>query len=502
MSIFGKQVSDEDWSKQVLPLYQTAEPLVSRLCRANEGQATDDLAEAVQDVLARLPAVAEATEGLPNPQSAEAKSASSHFRLALKDCLQGAKYAETMYRDLAGGPGRRMQYEPGMAQRAAAGRISGSKHWSEVFAKSAAEHMKLATDYLSIQAVHLFMTERESRPPSQGPREKTQVQTSTSEAAVAYCTKCGRKNDSHANYCRDCGMPIVRTTGVQQQEEVTGGPLTMTVTMHANAVESPAQAKPDEPKVESAKEAKPQSSIEEICRGFYDPYLFKCIILDNIDGWESFLDSTFKLVAEADRTFANVDRSQFRNEMTALRMELFLLALSHKFGGDDTAVTALHFTKRYLEEMGRLNIYELMSTYNEMLSESTVRDKYEQRPKGSKAEALFASANKTRLDWYYAWIEANMREEVIKNPPDMTDEEKELLDCAGHVSNYMGVDIRKNDYVAVKLLSYRLAVHLNLEQPKLKRKALQQLQAAIYGYYLGAEEYLSNPERYQRTPSA
>jgi hypothetical protein len=151
MSTFGKQVSDEDWSSEALPLYRTAEPLVSRLCRANEGQATDDLADAVQEVLARLPAVVEATEGLPNPQSAEAKSASSHFRLALKDCLKSAKYAETMYRDLAGGPGRRMQYEPGMAQRAAAGRISGSKHWSEVFTKSAAEHMQIARIYFAPQ---------------------------------------------------------------------------------------------------------------------------------------------------------------------------------------------------------------------------------------------------------------------------------------------------------------------------------------------------------------
>jgi hypothetical protein len=319
------------------------------------------------------------------------------------------------------------------------------------------------------------------------------------EAGSIYCTKCGRKNDSQASYCRDCGTPIVATPAVQPQQEVASGPLTMTATMHGNAVEYPQQAKPTETKVESPKEAKPETT-EDMCRGFYDTGIFHATVMD-IDVWSDFVDVAFKHAAEADPSFAKINRSQFKNEMTAIRMELFLLALSRGLKNDDSAVMARLFTKRYLEEMGRLDIYEIMETYNQMLAESAVRNAYGKRDSGCKAEALLASTEKARLDWYYAWIEGHISERSVHNPDDTTDEEKERLSCAGLVCRYIGVDIGKNDCIAVKMLSWRLAVHLGSDH-KLKRKALEQLQAAIYGYYLGAEEYLSNPEKYQRTPSA
>ena len=48
------------------------------------------------------------------------------------------------------------------------------------------------------------------------------------EAGIIYCTKCGRKNDSQANYCRDCGTPIVVAPRLPAKQRVAKSPLTVT----------------------------------------------------------------------------------------------------------------------------------------------------------------------------------------------------------------------------------------------------------------------------------
>jgi len=53
---------------------------------------------------------------------------------------------------------------------------------------------------------------RVSQPPVEATWEQTQTGTSTGETAATYCTKCGRKNDSRASYCQDCGTPIAKVS--------------------------------------------------------------------------------------------------------------------------------------------------------------------------------------------------------------------------------------------------------------------------------------------------
>ena len=288
-----------------------------------------------------------------------------------------------------------------------------------------------------------------------------------------FCPKCGNECANDANFCMLCGAGLA-------------------------LVDVKPQGNPGPGVSAQSDEGTFDNSVEGLCRLFFDWGLFRSTVM-GVDRWSSGLEPIFGWAAEADSSFARVDRAQFQREMTALRMELFLLALLC-LHGDDSEVAARRFTKRYLEEIGQVDLYEIMSTFNHMLAETTVRDVNGQRPKGQKAEALFASTNKARMDWYYAWIDTHIGEQGKKNPPDMTPEEMELLDCAGQVANHVGVDIRRNDCIAVKMLSWRLAVHLGYNEGNLKPKALYRLQSVIFCFYALSEEYLKDPGKFQSAP--
>ena len=110
--------------------------------------------------------------------------------------------------------------------------------------------------------------------------------------------------------------------------------------------------------------SKPKLSIEECCKQFYDSNIFHAIV-SGIDGWSIYLDTTFQTIAEVDQSFLSVDPILFRNEMTALRMELFAFALgsSKKFNPEKFTCPQSILTKSYLEENGSLEIWNIMGEY-------------------------------------------------------------------------------------------------------------------------------------------
>lgn len=111
--------------------------------------------------------------------------------------------------------------------------------------------------------------------------------------------------------------------------------------------------------------SKPKIGIEEFCREFYDrQILHPTIIAGGTDVGSVFLEGAFNYVVEADQSFAAIDPTLFRKEMTALRMELFGLAWSHKFKREEFTLPQSFFTKRYLEENGKLDIWDIMGEYN------------------------------------------------------------------------------------------------------------------------------------------
>ena len=228
-------------------------------------------------------------------------------------------------------------------------------------------------------------------------------------------------------------------------------------------------------------ESKPWLSIEECCRQFYDSHIFHAII-NGIDGWSIILDTYFKSIADVDQSFLSVDPTLFRNEMTALRIELFAFACSKNSKTSKYAIRQSFFTENYLKENGRLDIRGIMGQYNQAIAMSATMKASGKPTPGGIGRALATSVNLRR----YEAVKA-----LKKSLGTIITEDEQFIGCSNHVINFIGADIKREDSVVVKLLASRLASRLECDV-NLKPEALFRLSATIFGFYKGAEEYLKS----------
>jgi hypothetical protein len=228
-------------------------------------------------------------------------------------------------------------------------------------------------------------------------------------------------------------------------------------------------------------ESKPWLSIEECCRQFYDSHIFHAII-NGIDGWSIIWDTYFKSIADVDQSFLSVDPTLFRNEMTALRIELFAFACSKNSKTSKYAIRQSFFTENYLKENGRLDIRGIMGQYNQAIAMSATMNRYGKPTPGGIGRALATSVNLRR----YEAVKA-----LKKSLGTIITEDEWLLSCSNHVINFIGADIKRADSVLIKLLASRLASRLECDI-NLKSEAIFRLGALTLGFYKGAEEYLKS----------
>ena len=119
--------------------------------------------------------------------------------------------------------------------------------------------------------------------------------------------------------------------------------------------------------------SKPKISVEDCCRGFYDSQIFKTKMLESVgmDCWSYYLAQSKDLIAEDDQAFSVVDSDSFWHEMTALRMAVFglecALKVKHKTG---LIARQVFFTKCYLEDIRRQDIWDTLLGYNDVIDHS------------------------------------------------------------------------------------------------------------------------------------
>jgi hypothetical protein len=232
---------------------------------------------------------------------------------------------------------------------------------------------------------------------------------------------------------------------------------------------------------------KPKISIEEFCQQFYDSRIFHAIIAGE-DVWAGFLGSAFKSVVEVEQSFAVIDPTVFKREMTALRIELFGLAWGHRFKEERFTIPQSIFTRHYLEENGEFELWDIMGEYNQAIAQSTTLTERGEQMEGRIARARVTSLNLLRAKRFDRWAEAN-----IGDPSAPTEKEKILANCVARVANRIGADIRRNDCILVKRLTAKLADRLSCE-PNLSVEALFRLGAVIFGLYEGAMEAIKSSD--------
>jgi len=219
---------------------------------------------------------------------------------------------------------------------------------------------------------------------------------------------------------------------------------------------------------------KPKTSIEDACRQFYDFQIFHAVIAGE-DVSKGILDTMFDSVVEADQSFAKIERTLFYQEMCALRLELFGLAWGHKFKQEKFAIQQSIFTRHYLDESGKLEMWAIMGEYNQAVADSVTL-----KATGERMEDWqVVQANKAKVDMFDKWTEANKGATT------------ELDNCVARVANRIGADISRNDSILTKRLAARLADRLGCDV-NLNTEAIFRLSALVYGLYNGAREAIKS----------
>ena len=217
---------------------------------------------------------------------------------------------------------------------------------------------------------------------------------------------------------------------------------------------------------------KPKMSIEEFCQDFYDRFFDAKV--NSIDVGAVFFNTAFDQVAEADRSFAKVDRVLFRREMTALRVELFGLAWMHYFKGkklDKYSLREISFTKKYLESTGRIEIWDIMLFYNKAIGKSG----YELCAGEKARRAWNVSLESFKMNLY-----GKLRTE--------TEFDK---DCIARVLNRLGTDVVWERKITLELLTALCAKRSGCAAD-LDPEAFFRLSVPIYGMYNGAMDAIKS----------
>jgi len=113
---------------------------------------------------------------------------------------------------------------------------------------------------------------------------------------------------------------------------------------------------------------KSKVSLDKFCQEFYDNTILNQVA-ENVDINSVLPEYVKKKIADADDVFANIDLQKFTDEIVILRFELFALSWLHKFG-DRLAVAQSIFTKEYLHDKKRDDIWDAMEHYNQAIAHS------------------------------------------------------------------------------------------------------------------------------------
>jgi len=146
---------------------------------------------------------------------------------------------------------------------------------------------------------------------------------------------------------------------------------------------------------------KPEVNFKDFCRNFYDNQILNPVI-GRSDFGGVFPDYAKTSLTEVDPDFAKVDTLLLKNELIALRFELFALAWLHKFG-EKPAIAQSFFTKKYLQEKGKIEIWNGMEHYNKGISHSVtaglgdVNKAFWIRMRADVADKYIADANKNGI---------------------------------------------------------------------------------------------------------
>ena len=220
---------------------------------------------------------------------------------------------------------------------------------------------------------------------------------------------------------------------------------------------------------------KKEIKLEDFCRDFYETQLLNSKIgEESVNPNIMYAEVLKKSISGIDGTFASVDVQKLADEITVLRFELFALAWTHKFISGKTVIAQSAFTKRYLKEKGKEDIWEAMVVYNNAIDGGTLH--------------WLSNLGKTNLVFNH-----NMRKDLaLKNAEEAYKNGTDREDSLDRENNRLWSENAWKQKIILGGLLLTFCNQISINGETLNREAQVSLMTAIAGFYMGAQQSWDN----------
>jgi hypothetical protein len=154
--------------------------------------------------------------------------------------------------------------------------------------------------------------------------------------------------------------------------------------------------------------SKPKVELDEFCRGYYDKYILNPVGTSDDFGTERLKIARDSLV-RADASFSRITLQKLKVSATPLGFETLALTWYDKFG-DRSAVEQSVFTKGYLAEIGREDIWRDMEPYNQALARAATGGK---NPGSASGRVSIGFIVNMRVELFKKYHEAGYDDECV-----------------------------------------------------------------------------------------
>lgn len=239
---------------------------------------------------------------------------------------------------------------------------------------------------------------------------------------------------------------------------------------------------------------KPEIAVEDLFFIFYESQIF------NDDAFSLFAKDVVSFIAEADYAFKVVNLTKLRQELMALRIELFNfawftygdeLSLTDPEAANKNILTGVIFTKAYLDKLGRRDIWDVMRAYDSAIVKA-----------GDDVSSVSWSGIDTSLFPGFPRVDVSFpdeqrkREFLLKGREDTRRhfsqefaESTRDLDCAERCANLLVSCSSWKEGVISQKLTTEFIDRLGLDR-NLNCRAIFRLQRIIVGLYNGARDFI------------
>jgi len=192
---------------------------------------------------------------------------------------------------------------------------------------------------------------------------------------------------------------------------------------------------------------KPKVDMQPFCHDYYDSQLFH-VLVDGTDATQKVLDFTYEGLLQSEPSFADIDRSLFEREMTAMHVEIFALAFFQRFLDFDKAVLHEILAARYITAKSRNDILEASAEYNLALAKTATMDKTGKPLTGAVGRMTITRVNDLRSLTLERLVPA-----YVPGYRAPTEQDRMVASCIVRVCNRIEADLLSKEQIGNRTLA-------------------------------------------------